>query len=103
MLIVHFNLKHGEDDYGVIENFTVYGTCADDDDAIIAALIHCLDEMGSDDACAVAYERYDGTYSSNPEDYENTSYAVVSCEWDTIRNRHVWWWDEDIHGDMQLW
>ena len=102
MLIVHFNLKPGEDDYSVIENFTVCGTCADDDNTVVTALINELAEMGSDDACVVAYERMDG-YSPNIEDYEGCSSAHLMCTYDKGRDRHNWWCDEEINEEFQLW
>ena len=105
MLIVHYHNSdplRGEEDYGVYDEVTVYGTCADDDNVAISAVIHCLAELGSDDACVVAYERMDG-YSPNVEDYEGCSYAVLAATYDPIRDRHEWWREEEVTEDLQLW
>lgn len=109
MLLVSFRGKEvfDKDGNGHIEYDTntaqVYGTCADDYDTAVVALIHAIAEEG-DDTCVVAYERAeDMGYTTNIEAYEGVSYAALMVEWDPIRLRHVWWNEDEVPEKIQLW
>ena len=107
MLIVVWTKVDDENRGLVFDQPTIYGTCADEDAAIVAlvnalAEADLIDDIGHEH-CAVAYEHMDGIYETNVDGYENRSYAVLAANWDVIRDRHEWWSEDEIAEHLKLW
>lgn len=94
-----------EDIYKFIEP-EIYGLIPNDLESAEKALMHAVDELG-DEYVAVAYELADGVEEVDESSYENSSYAVVSVEYDPIRDTYPTYYEDDLAAEffeeLRLW